>query len=320
MLSAPFPWFGGKSRVAHVVWQRFDAIENYVEPFFGSGAVLLGRPSPSGLETVNDKDGFIANFWRALQHEPETVAEWADWPVNENDQHARHVWLVQQRETLTARLEGDPDFYDVKIAGWWVWGICCWIGSGWCSGNGPWRSVDGQLVRLSGGQGVHRKRVLITDDGVGVNRLSGDIFAWFTALAERLRNVRVCCGDWQRVLGPTPTTHQGLTGVFLDPPYALEERTEDLYSVDGDISAAVREWAISRGKEPKIRIALCGYAGEHAMPKSWSEVAWKAAGGYGSQGNTTGRENATRERIWFSPHCLNTPDLFAWARQQGEVI
>ena len=44
MLKAPFPWFGGKSLVADIVWQRFGDIPNYVEPFFGSGAVLLGRP------------------------------------------------------------------------------------------------------------------------------------------------------------------------------------------------------------------------------------------------------------------------------------
>ena len=34
-LKAPFPWFGGKSRVAHLVWQRFGDVANYVEPFFG---------------------------------------------------------------------------------------------------------------------------------------------------------------------------------------------------------------------------------------------------------------------------------------------
>lgn len=43
-LKAPFPWFGGKRKVAKEVWQRFGNVKNYVEPFFGSGAVLLGRP------------------------------------------------------------------------------------------------------------------------------------------------------------------------------------------------------------------------------------------------------------------------------------
>lgn len=90
---APFPWFGGKRRVAPIVWARFGDIKNYVEPFFGSGAVLLGRPDFDAgvppLETVNDKDGFVSNFWRAVQTAPDEVAHYADWPVNENDLHAR---------------------------------------------------------------------------------------------------------------------------------------------------------------------------------------------------------------------------------------
>ena len=89
-LSAPFPWFGGKRKIAALVWSRFGAVDNYVEPFFGSGAVLLGRPHPQGLETINDADGYVANFWRAIQREPDAVARWADQPVNENDLHARH--------------------------------------------------------------------------------------------------------------------------------------------------------------------------------------------------------------------------------------
>ena len=50
-LRAPFPWFGGKRKVADAVWQRLGRVGNYVEPFFGSGAVLLGRPSPKNGST-----------------------------------------------------------------------------------------------------------------------------------------------------------------------------------------------------------------------------------------------------------------------------
>ena len=57
------------------------------------------------------------------------------------------------------------------------------------------------------------------------------------------------------------------------------------------------------GFDARLRIALCGYAGEHAMPASWAEWAWKAAGGYGSQSSRHDNPNARRERIWFSPHC-----------------
>jgi hypothetical protein len=127
-------------------------------------------------------------------------------------------------------------------------------------------------------------------------------------LAERLRNVRVCCGDWSRICGPSLTIKHGITGVFLDPPYADEaERTEGLYSADDlQIAHAVREWAIEWGSDPRMRIALCGYDGEHSMPDSWECVHWKAIGGYGSQGDADGqgRANSAKERIWFSPHCL----------------
>ena len=132
MLKAPFPWFGGKSQVSDLVWDRFGNVPNYVEPFFGSGAVLLGRPHDSGIETINDRDCFVANFWRALQNDPDEVAWFADQPVNEADQHARHLWLIQQTG-WAERMKTDPDFYNAKIAGWWVWGQCIWIGSGWCA-------------------------------------------------------------------------------------------------------------------------------------------------------------------------------------------
>ena len=324
MLKAPFPYFGGKSKIAPAVWARLGNVANYCEPFFGSGAMLLSRPGTDyGIETINDKDGYVANFWRALQAAPDEVARYADWPVNENDLHARHIWLVNHRPEFTAKLEGDPDYYDVKAAGWWVWGICCWIGSGWCSGNGPWNSVDGVMVNT--GDGVKRQRVHLGNAGRGVNRQlvhlgpggngmqstkdSDHIYAYFAQLSARLRRVRVCSGDWERICGPTPTFKNGLTGVFLDPPYSAEAGRDNGLYAEEDLSVAhrVREWCIANGDNPLMRIALCGYSGEgHDMltDLGWTAHAWKANGGYGSQGEDTGRDNSKREVIWFSPHCL----------------
>lgn len=322
-IRAPFPWFGGKRKVAAEVWRRFGRVENYVEPFFGSGAVLLGRPQPiTGNETINDADGLVANFWRAVARDPEAVAFHADNPVNENDLHARHVWLVGQLETLRARMDGAPDFYDAQIAGWWVWGISCWIGSGFCSGSGPWRSVDGQLVHLgNNGRGVNRQLVHLGDNGRGVNRKlvhlgdngQGDaLVSWFSELASRLRGVRVASGNWSRVCGPSVTHKHGMTGVFLDPPYAdTAGRQSDLYRIDCEkLAHDVRAWAIEQGQRDDMRIALCGYDGEHQMPEDWSVYAWNAGEGFGGQaGDRTG--NGKRERIWFSPACLTEqPSLF----------
>jgi len=267
--------------------------------------VLLGRPQPIivGNETINDKDGYVANFWRALQHDPESVARYADWPVNENDLHARHVWLVEQRESLRSRLEGHPEFFDAQIAGWWVWGVSCWIGSGFCSGKGPWWINERrQLVHLGdNGQGVNRARVHLGNNGQGERLVD-----WFGALSERLRGVRVCSGDWTRVCGPSVTHKHGMTAVFLDPPYAdTADRASDLYREDSlEVAHAVREWAIANGDHPLLRIALCGYEGEHDMPSDWTVYRWSAGEGFGGQAKDRSN-NGERERIWFSPACVS---------------
>jgi len=128
------------------------------------------------------------------------------------------------------------------------------------------------------------------------------------ALRDRLRYVRICCGDFERVLGPTPTVRRsGITGVFLDPPYDVAQgRDENLYNVDGeDVSKRAAAWAVAHGDNPRLRIALCGYEGEHEMPDNWECFEWKANGGFGNQRKTIGKNaNRYRERIWFSPHCL----------------
>lgn len=325
------------------------------------------------------------NFWRAVTADPRAVAEHCDWPVNEADLHARHKWLVSQLPMMREQMHIDPDFFDVKIAGWWVWGICQWIGGGWCAepqnhkhpkldgiGKGVHserghrrsrhtenpsrqgvhsethrkmiagdtrRGVHSQQLPVYEGcdamGGVHAptlggaRRPQMTSAGQGVHlpSLGNDrgilgvaappCEEWFRQLQARLRRVRVACGDWKRVLGPSVLGKGKNVGgrrpcaVFLDPPYSHEFRDPGLYNEDdGKVAELAREWALEHGDDPDLRIALCGYAGEHEMPASWREVEWKAARGYAAEDN----ENRERERIWFSPHCLQTgrqAELFA---------
>jgi DNA adenine methylase len=96
MLKAPFPYFGGKSQVAGRVWSALGRPMHYLEPFFGSGAVLLSRPKYDQYlhtETVCDADGHIANVWRSIQSDPDEVAKWCDWPVN-------HADLIARKKTI----------------------------------------------------------------------------------------------------------------------------------------------------------------------------------------------------------------------------
>jgi len=302
-LAAPFPWFGGKSRVAPEVWARFGNVPNYVEPFAGSLAVLLGRPHAAKTETVNDRDCYLANFWRAVSVDPQTVAHYCDWPVNEADTSARHQWLVD-RDDFRERMQVDPEFYDAKIAGWWVWGLCGWIGSGWCD-------VTSQLPHVGdAGRGVHRKLPHVGDAGRGVHRKLPHVGnagqgEYFAALCSRLRRVRVACGDWSRVMGDSVTWRHGTTGIFLDPPY---DDGEIDYAAGGrGVAADVAEWCREHGGDERLRIALCGYDGDHNMP-GWTVHRWKAHGGFSGQRSGDPNGNPHRERIWFSPHCLRPTD------------
>ena len=315
-MKAPFPWFGGKSAVADVVWSALGDVSAYVEPFAGSCAVLLLRPADhtGRTETINDADGLLANAWRSIRLHADATASAADWPVNEADLHARHLWLVGQREGLTDRLMADPDWCDPRAAGWWIWGASAWIGSGWCSGTGPWSARDGRLVLGDAGQGINRQIPHIGNAGQGINRKiphlsdaerGAYIREAFTALSARLRNVRVACGDWSRVCGPTVLRAGGApVGVLLDPPY----HEGDAAYAGGQSVALWRdvcEYAIATGALPGHRVVLCGYDGGFEPPDGWRQIDWKARGGYGTQGNGDGRNNAARERIWLSPECLD---------------
>jgi hypothetical protein len=501
-------WFGGKSRVGALVWQHIGDVENFIEPFFGSGATLLLRPHPPRIETVNDLDCYVSNFWRATQQDPEAVATFADGPVNEVDLHSRHRWLVlsDDAEAFRERMRRDPEYFDAKIAGWWCWGLCCWIGSGWCNvsnvagkfvqgstadgdreervprlskangvltnrtpgGTGeasiaishPGKGVaakgqDDRKPRLDGGEGqyghgVHAKGEvpvqlpMLTGDsgasgrgvhgkgekrpkltggsdgtgtlgcgvhqgkngvpvpenlsdkmprmtgarkgdeyygGLGVHTdsvpdvpekrprahraagssdsacnlpgvLAGDVtpsdghrpqladafsrgrgvhgnddmgtcaqrrawlLDWFGRLRDRLRTVRVCCGDWLRVCdSESVTTRLGTTGIFFDPPYgAGAGRNDKIYSTDSlTVAADVLAYCLERGADPRMRIALAGYAGEgHEVleAQGWEVVAWEAAGGYGNR-SAVGKANAKKERLWFSPACASERTLFS---------
>lgn len=356
-LKAPFPWFGGKSRAASLIWQRLGDVGNYVEPFAGSLATLLARPHVPRIETVNDRDCYLSNFWRAVTAAPAEVARFADWPVNECDLRARHKWLTDQPD-FREKMLADPDCFDAKIAGWWVWGISQWIGAGWCSrpewegrgqgGRAP-RGLNAS-IHLSSEMGIHHrdgqnKRVYLNRGSRGVTLLDPDglkrghpswqgrphlsthnggvhqklpkmersnaggaqnaaITDWMFALAERLRRVRVCCGDWSRIVTPSCTWKLGggqLTGVMLDPPYDHKMRDSRLYSIEQDVSGAVRAWAIKNGGNPRLRIALCGLESEHKMPEGWTVAYWKAPRGYSNKG-------PRKEVVWFSPYCLKAQE------------
>jgi len=69
-----FRWYGGK--FCHLEWLLpllpVAGVTHFCEPFGGSGAVILNRP-PVDVETYNDLDGEVVNFFKVLRDEPEML-------------------------------------------------------------------------------------------------------------------------------------------------------------------------------------------------------------------------------------------------------
>ena len=64
---------GSKWNIAGQLVELMPSHHSYVEPYFGSGAVLFTK-EPSAIETVNDLDGEVVNLFRCIQQERERVA------------------------------------------------------------------------------------------------------------------------------------------------------------------------------------------------------------------------------------------------------
>src|SRR6202011_3430593 len=109
-------------------------------------------------------------------------------------------------------------------------------------------------------------------------------------LAERLSQVVIYHGHWDRLARCALRTRERPTAVFLDPPYtAASGRQAGIYRTDSPtVAHYVHRWALAAA-QLGVKVALCGYAGEYTIPSTWTEYAWNSQFGRG------------RERVWFSP-------------------
>lgn len=64
---------GSKWRLAPKLVKLIPAHHSYVEPFFGSGAVLFNKPA-SNIETINDLDHDVVNLFRCIQCDADRLA------------------------------------------------------------------------------------------------------------------------------------------------------------------------------------------------------------------------------------------------------
>lgn len=107
---------GAKNRIANWICEYIPDHEVYLEPYFGSGAVFFNKV-PARIETLNDIDGNVVNYFSMIRNHPEELAVQLEMTPYSRDEYYR-ACEIKSNETDIERAR--------KFA------VRCWQGFG-CS-------------------------------------------------------------------------------------------------------------------------------------------------------------------------------------------
>jgi DNA adenine methylase len=223
-LRSPVKRHGGKAYLARRIIARFPEHLVYVEPFLGSGSVLLNK-TPSVREAVGDLDVGLVDVWATLQARPLDLA-------------TRLSAIEYSRENFeAAALDLVGTESDTTLARAVAYVVRNRMSRGGMAKDFAWSD------RLRGGQ-------------------PGELNSWDTiraalpAIAERIRRVEINCCDAITLIesndGPD-------TLIYCDPPYPHATRTHRTsYAHEMDDAAHGR--LLARLVGCRSRVAISGYA------------------------------------------------------------
>ena len=289
-----FPYYGNKRLFADEVWKRFGNPMYYSEPFAGSLSVLLRRPElpPKNeyKEIINDLSGTICNAWRSIQAEPEVVSENLTWPSNGFDLQARNTAVLKWVQKDSKRLLEDPEYYDPKIAGYWLWGQCNVMNCTFGVRDKAYQGFGGGRFRLCKTQYLRKTYAECLDINL----------KFLHEVSERIKHAEVCAVDWKRCTAPAFLL--GRSGAedgaaFLDPPYKSEKRSTNLYIKEEQsdlVAAESYKWAVANGD--KIKVAYCCHEGDFEVPDGWASLKRDFP--------SIQRKRTAVDLIMFSPKCI----------------
>lgn len=318
MSTTPITYFGNKRKIAPIIWKNIGNVDKFIDCFGGSMSVLLARPhslTPQQHEIVNDLDGRLVNFYRAMKYDPVGLAKGARNVMRASiEAWARAAELKSNGENLIAKLSGSSVYYDIELAISYVYINSVQIGKSFVMG--AWGIDEKQEFRKlyvgMDNRGVQRCRVSVRHS-VYWNMSEDSHVKYYQWLSNRLMRVTILCGEWDTPLssftaiaGKGDRNGDWSTGIILDPPYAGDDHDIKLYENHNlSVSPAVRKKAIELGEDKRYKVVLCGYIEEHeaGIPSDWHRVSWTADAGYASQNKRRDNKNRKKEMLWFSPGC-----------------
>jgi DNA adenine methylase len=184
---------GAKWRLANWIIDLMPAHKVYLEPYFGSGAVLFNK-EPKGIETINDIDGNVVNLFKVIRERPEELSiliELTPWARDE---------YLQSYEQTDNELENARRFL-----------VRCWQAFATRTGyRTGWRhSAQGRCPNMPGQWAKVPARVM--------------------EVAERLKCVQIENMDAIKLI--KKYNHENVL-IYADPPYTLDTRGKGIYAFD----------------------------------------------------------------------------------------
>lgn len=264
VLRTPLSYFGGKQMLASRIVALMGEHYMYVEPFVGGAAVLFAKPR-STFELLNDADGRIVRFWRAVRDRPEELAR-----AVRLTPYSRAEWRECDKWRRDASPDPEPDDVEVgrrllvAVVQSFQYGMRAWAPPP-VKSVGVWRNLPDRIA----------------------------------AASERLAGVALECGD-----GVALIQAYDRPGVlfYCDPPYPMATRRDDapVYSHDDD----GRLWPRLLDALADVRhaqVILSSYESDEINQRlfDWRSLplAFKR-----SYGGLTGAASMTPERVWLSPN------------------
>lgn len=197
---SPFPWFGGKQKLADDIIALFPEHRVYCEVFGGGGSVLLSKPAAT-LDFYNDAEDGLVNFFRVLPDAPERLV-----PLLELTPYTRTEFLycVDSWRDVEDEVERARRFYVVVSQ---------------CFGG---HAVKDDRSGKRGWGGERLGRMHLCRTASTKNRVDN---IW--KFVERMRSVQVDNLDWRACIDRYD--HEN-TVFYLDPPYVPATRRSGSYS------------------------------------------------------------------------------------------
>lgn len=267
-LKAPFPYFGGKARMASKIVKLMPPHTVYCEPFFGSGAVMFKKglpPLTNGdhyREIINDKNDRIIAFFRFLQ----------DGENFEALLHKLKYTLYSKSEHDLARsIMKDPEKHNTLDRAW-----AFLLAASWGFGGGFMVSFGYRLFGAESSE-THYNRVKHLEN-----------------FRDRLKKTTIFNLD---VIDVIKKSDSAQTLFYLDPPYP--NTTQCGYKNTGDYtySQADFEDLITVCENLKGAVLLSCYD-NHAVPNTWVKHEFNATM---SAARDKSVDKKRIECVWYKP-------------------